>query len=121
MNLKTSLQVVFDEADEVDPCSQQDESDNEANGETNGAPVEKLFKCDYCAYKSSAAVLIKHHIVRAHTRNIAYVCSLCVYECRWNRDYYEHMKTHFPVCVSRVTDLRVFLFFFFLLRLVVFR
>ncbi|VDP15124.1 unnamed protein product [Onchocerca flexuosa] len=89
-------QVIFDEADEVDPCSQQDESDNEANGDTNGAPVEKLFKCDYCGYRSSSAVLIKHHIVRAHTRNIAYICSLCVYECRWNRDYYEHMKTHFP-------------------------
>uniref|UniRef100_A0A915PHZ1 Zinc finger protein n=1 Tax=Setaria digitata TaxID=48799 RepID=A0A915PHZ1_9BILA len=89
-------QVIFDEADEVDPCSQQNESDSERNGEASGTAVEKLFKCDYCAYKSSTAVLLKHHIVRAHTRNIAYVCSLCVYECRWNRDYYEHMKTHFP-------------------------
>ncbi|VDK87426.1 unnamed protein product, partial [Litomosoides sigmodontis] len=89
-------QVIFDEADEVDPCSQQDEADNEANGETNdGAAVEKVFKCDYCTYKSSTATLIKHHIVRVHTRNIAYICSICAYECRWNRDYYEHMKTHF--------------------------
>lgn len=102
------MQVTFDEPDEVDPCSQQDQSDNEANSEANGGSVEKPFKCDHCVYKSSTAVLLKHHIVRAHTRNIAYVCSLCVYECRWNRDYYEHMKTHFSVCGQTVTDSKFF-------------
>ncbi|VDN25935.1 unnamed protein product, partial [Gongylonema pulchrum] len=89
------FQVIFDEEDEVNPHSQPDESDNEAHGETSSAPLEKPFKCDYCSYSSSTSTRVRKHIVRAHTCDISYVCSLCVYESNWNRDYYAHMRTHF--------------------------
>ncbi|VDM95885.1 unnamed protein product [Thelazia callipaeda] len=87
-------QVLFEEPDEIDPCSLQEESDNEINGETNNAS-EEFFKCDYCIFKSPSLTLLKRHIGRSHMRNIAYVCPLCDYESSWNRDYYDHMKKHF--------------------------
>lgn len=83
----------------MDPLSQPDESEGEAEV-VGGVPVEKPFKCDYCCYRGTSERRVKNHTARAHARDIVHVCSLCVFECRWNREYYNHMRSHFPVSID---------------------
>ncbi|KHN80126.1 Zinc finger protein [Toxocara canis] len=95
--VEISDQVIFDEEDEVDPLSQPDESEGEAEVEGEGGiQVEKPFKCGYCSYRGTTERRVKNHTTRAHGRDIVHMCSLCVFECRWNREYYSHMRGHFP-------------------------
>uniref|UniRef100_A0A915B6E5 EOR-1 n=1 Tax=Parascaris univalens TaxID=6257 RepID=A0A915B6E5_PARUN len=94
-SLEITDQGVFDEEDEVDPLSQPDESEGETEVDGGGVPVEKPFKCHYCCYRGTSERRVKNHTARAHARDIVHVCSLCVFECRWNREYYNHMRSHF--------------------------
>ncbi|VDK57368.1 unnamed protein product [Anisakis simplex] len=89
-------EVVFDEEDEIDPLSVPSaDSENEENADS-AATATADHKCTCCEYRCSKARSLKHHFIRQHTKEIVHVCSLCVFECRWNRDYYTHMKGHFP-------------------------
>lgn len=57
--------------------------------------LEILLQCPNCVYKSASLSRIQSHIERAHRKNVTYTCSVCNFNCKWNRQYYLHMKEHF--------------------------
>ncbi|XP_064486514.1 zinc finger protein 415-like isoform X2 [Ornithodoros turicata] len=51
-------------------------------------------KCPHCSYVGYGATRLEQHVARAHAKDITYKCGLCGFTCKWNREYYTHMKNH---------------------------
>jgi len=52
-------------------------------------------KCPHCIYIGHSATRLEQHLARVHEEDTTYKCRLCDFTCKWNREYYKHMKTHF--------------------------
>ncbi|RWS20199.1 Zinc finger protein 782-like protein, partial [Leptotrombidium deliense] len=52
-------------------------------------------KCPHCIYVGHSATRLEQHLARVHEEDNTYKCRLCTFTCKWNREYYKHMKTHF--------------------------
>ena len=52
-------------------------------------------KCPHCIYVGHSATRLEQHLSRVHQEDTVYTCKMCSYECKWNREYYKHMKSHF--------------------------
>lgn len=52
-------------------------------------------KCPHCSYVARSTMRLEEHVSSAHAKDITYKCRLCDFTCKWNREYYQHMKTHF--------------------------
>uniref|UniRef100_A0A0N5AUW3 BTB domain-containing protein n=1 Tax=Syphacia muris TaxID=451379 RepID=A0A0N5AUW3_9BILA len=88
-----SEQVTFEEPDEVNPLLLQDEV---GCADAAKEPVEtNSFKCRYCEFSAVQEKNLKNHVTRAHGRNMSYTCSLCPFQSHWNKEYYDHMNTHY--------------------------
>lgn len=53
------------------------------------------MKCPDCCYMAHNQTRLDQHREKAHSRNTVYQCNICDFSCKWNREYYMHMKTHF--------------------------
>ena len=61
----------------------------------NQATPVKL-NCEVCSYTTASEVCLDKHIVKVHRDKVMYTCPICSYQSQWNRQYYDHMKDHFP-------------------------
>ncbi|XP_014678722.1 PREDICTED: serendipity locus protein H-1-like [Priapulus caudatus] len=64
------------------------------DGLENGGGKDGM-KCPDCCYMAHNQTRLDQHRDKAHSRNTVYHCSICDFDCKWNREYYMHMKTHF--------------------------
>ncbi|XP_053212317.1 zinc finger protein 436-like [Panonychus citri] len=53
------------------------------------------IKCPHCSYIGHSATRLEQHLSRVHEEDTTYKCRLCEFTCKWNREYYKHMKCHF--------------------------
>lgn len=53
------------------------------------------IKCPHCSYLGHSATRLEQHLARVHEEDQTYKCKFCEFECKWNREYYKHMKNHF--------------------------
>ena len=58
--------------------------------------IHDQFSCPKCFYVAMSNVKLDHHLEFAHRDDTTYVCSVCDFKSMWNREYYHHMKEHFP-------------------------
>ena len=52
-------------------------------------------KCPKCTYVGHSAPRLEQHLAKVHQEDTTYQCKYCPFTCKWNREYYKHMKTHF--------------------------
>lgn len=52
--------------------------------------------CPHCTFVANGQEKLDLHIERVHQDEVIFECCMCDYNSSWNRDYYKHMKTHFP-------------------------
>lgn len=90
---------MFEEPDEVDPLLLQDEVSC-ADVAMEGQVAHNTFKCKYCEFRAIQEKSLRSHVNRVHARNLGYACGVCNFQCRWNKEYYDHMKTHYQVFLS---------------------
>ncbi|CAD5226963.1 unnamed protein product [Bursaphelenchus xylophilus] len=84
--------TAFEEPDETDPADVIPEG-QENMDEEDAVPYD--CACEYCDYKASNRDRLKKHNATAHSLNVLYFCTICNFECRWNHNFYEHMRQHF--------------------------
>lgn len=96
-------------ASDSDSDTEYDNDENEDNGSSsatdssveqsvNGhirAKWKEGVKCPNCTYVAHTSVRLEQHVSRIHSRDTTYKCKVCEFTCKWNREYYKHMKTHF--------------------------
>ena len=60
-------------------------------------PIRK-YKCSHCNFTSKELKKMERHEQSAHRpdKHQNFTCSMCQYHTTYNRDYYKHMKGHFP-------------------------
>lgn len=86
------------EAEGVKTSEPEATTDDSSNGQTGKIPSsvwKEGVKCDHCSYVSYGAARLEQHIAKAHGKGKTYDCPLCTFTCKWNREYYTHMKNHF--------------------------
>ena len=61
-----------------------------------GGDAQSKRKCSQCEYWAHTQRRLANHTERVHgSRATLFVCSLCPFECQWNKRFYDHMKQHF--------------------------
>ena len=58
--------------------------------------LHEKFSCPKCFYVTMSSAKLDHHLEHAHRDDTTYACSVCNFKSMWNREYYHHMKEHFP-------------------------
>lgn len=82
--------------DNEDSSSATDSSIEESvNGHVNKSKWKEGVKCPNCAYVAHSSIRLEQHVSRIHARDVTYKCKVCEFTCKWNREYYVHMKEHF--------------------------
>lgn len=83
------------------------DDDDESSSATNSSFEESInghgkkskwkdgVKCPNCFYIAHSSVRLERHVSCIHARDITYKCKVCNFTCKYNREYYLHMKTHF--------------------------
>jgi uncharacterized Zn-finger protein len=61
-------------------------------------------KCPHCIYVGHSATRLEQHLSRVHEEDTTYKCKMCSFVCKWNREYYKHMKSHFEGPPYRCED-----------------
>ncbi|GIY49531.1 kelch-like protein 11 [Caerostris darwini] len=85
-----------DDDDEEGSSSATDSSVEESvNGHSNKSKWKDGVKCPNCSYIAHSSVRLEQHVSRIHAKDVTYKCKVCDFTCKWNREYYLHMKTHF--------------------------
>lgn len=86
-----------DEDDEDDGSSSATDSSIEEsmNGHGNKSKWKDGVKCPNCSYIAHSSVRLEQHVSRIHAKDVTYKCKVCDFTCKWNREYYIHMKSHF--------------------------
>lgn len=49
-------------------------------------------KCPKCTYIGHSAPRLEQHLAKVHQEDTTYQCKYCNFTCKWNREYYKHMK-----------------------------
>lgn len=83
-------------ADDDASSSATDSSIHESvNGYGSKLKWKDGVKCPNCSYIAHSSVRLEQHVSRIHAKDVTYKCKVCEFTCKWNREYYLHMKTHF--------------------------
>ena len=112
-NMDASTETKMEEMDELETSDGEvSESDFEASNppprkrrrilkrkERVDAMDEEQWKegvrCPYCIYVGHSVTKLEHHLSRVHQQDTTYICRECDFKCKWNREYYTHMKEHY--------------------------
>ena len=64
----------------------------------NKGTRRKLTSCSECPFKSQGLERMMRHVKSAHTKKAqVFKCPVCSFCCKWNRQYYQHLRDrHFP-------------------------
>lgn len=54
------------------------------------------MQCTECTFQCTSSEKLKMHVQAVHEQGESYSCCLCSFESKWNKEYYKHMRTHFP-------------------------
>lgn len=84
----------------IDPKKESEACNRIANvvkaaGSASLAQWKEGIKCPHCCYIGHSATRLEQHLARVHEEDQTYKCKVCNFECKWNREYYKHMKDHF--------------------------
>ena len=52
-------------------------------------------KCSSCCYVGYSALRLEQHLRKVHQEETTFDCKLCDFSCKWNREFYKHMKGHY--------------------------
>ncbi|KAG8232870.1 hypothetical protein J437_LFUL012486 [Ladona fulva] len=52
-------------------------------------------KCQICGHVARDSRRLERHTTLAHSRAVTYKCGMCGFTCRWNKEYFAHVKSHF--------------------------
>ncbi|KAG8192429.1 hypothetical protein JTE90_017959 [Oedothorax gibbosus] len=69
--------------------------DESVNGHGLKTKWKDGVKCPNCSYIAHSSVRLEQHVSRIHAKEVTYKCKVCDFTCKWNREYYVHMKSHF--------------------------
>lgn len=86
--------LIFDEESE--------DSLSAAEGEDCSSTAS--IQCPHCTFSAKSATLAEQHLANIHEEDQTYRCKICSYECKWNSDFFKHMKEHFPGPPFRCLD-----------------
>lgn len=53
------------------------------------------LRCTECSFRCMGIEKLTMHVRAVHEQGESFACGLCSFECKWNREYYKHMRTHF--------------------------
>lgn len=85
-----------DDDDDEGSSSATDSSVEESvNGHGSKSKWKDGVKCPNCSYIAHSSVRLEQHVSRIHAKDVTYKCKVCDFTCKWNREYYLHVKTHF--------------------------
>ncbi|XP_046402882.1 hypermethylated in cancer 2 protein-like isoform X2 [Ischnura elegans] len=88
-----------DEDDDDDMMSEEDYELEESLGEDLDAKKRKVWgdrvKCQICGHVARDARRLERHTTLAHSRAVTYKCGMCGFTCRWNKEYFAHVRGHF--------------------------
>lgn len=97
-----------DDSDDDDNDDNDINADNDASSSATDSSFTETFngyfskmkwkdgvKCPKCSYIAHSSVRLEQHVSRIHAKDVTYKCKVCSFTCKWNREYYTHMKTHF--------------------------
>ena len=80
----------FSSDESGDSLSEKDETVVQWDAEEAG-----ISPCPHCSFSATTATRLEQHMANVHEEDQTYRCKICSYECKWNRDYFKHMKEHF--------------------------
>ncbi|XP_015914212.2 zinc finger protein 37 [Parasteatoda tepidariorum] len=84
-----------DEEDDGNVSSSDSSVEESLNGPTKKSKWKDGVKCPHCCYIAHSSVRLEQHVSRVHAKDVTYKCKECDFTCKWSREYYMHMKTHF--------------------------
>lgn len=85
---------VIDATQESEACIRLEKHVKDA-GSASPSQWKDGIKCPHCSYIGHSATRLEQHLSRVHGEDQTYKCKVCNFECKWNREFYKHMKDHF--------------------------
>lgn len=73
-----------------------------ASGEESASAKPKrkkveILSCQVCPYTTvKGAERLNAHMEKNHQVDKTFTCPECAFQCKWNREYNQHLKQHFP-------------------------
>lgn len=84
-----------DDEDEGSSSATDSSAEESVNGIGGKSKWKDGVKCPNCSYVAHSSVRLEQHVSRIHAKDVTYKCKVCDFTCKWNREYYMHVKTHF--------------------------
>jgi len=70
----------------------------DSSGDEECDAVEKVggfYRCHICIFQVKKLSKLERHLATIHGHDVTYKCSECGFICKWNREYFLHMRSHF--------------------------
>ncbi|EEC04380.1 zinc finger protein, putative [Ixodes scapularis] len=87
--------LLVEKNDPPEPSPTDDGSADQSNESSSRTYWKDGVKCSHCSYVGYGASRLQQHVSHAHAKDVTFTCALCDFTCKWNREYYTHMKEHF--------------------------
>lgn len=106
IGIEVNEEFDFDDSEDTANESLPNHDDEEAAQKRIAARVKSLanasksqwkqgIKCEDCSYVGYSALRLDQHFQKVHQEAQVFTCRMCPFECKWNREYYKHMKSHY--------------------------
>ncbi len=70
-------------------------ADSSGDEECDPIQTDGSYRCHICPFFTKKVSRLEKHLASMHAHDVTYRCSECGFTCKWNREYFLHMKTHF--------------------------
>ncbi|ODM92105.1 Zinc finger and SCAN domain-containing protein 2 [Orchesella cincta] len=70
-------------------------ADSSGDEECDPIQTDGSYRCHICPFFTKKVSRLEKHLASIHAHDVTYRCSECSFTCKWNREYFLHMKTHF--------------------------